>query len=56
MTNILINIGASVLLLAGALVLATPEPAQACTVYCFENCWVNASGGFGCEGIECICH
>lgn len=55
MTNILVNIGASILLLAGAFVLATPEPALACEIYCFEHCWTNASGGFGCSGIVCYC-
>lgn len=55
--NILFNLGASLLLLAGALVLATPEPAFACdgVLWCFETCWVNEDGSFGCGAITCVC-
>lgn len=60
MTNnldILFNLGASLFLLAGALVLATPEPPFACdgVIRCFETCRVNADGSFGCGAITCIC-
>lgn len=55
-TNILFNLGASLLLLAGALVLVTPEPAAACEIVrCYEVCWTNADGSFGCNPITCSC-
>lgn len=55
--HILFNVGAALLLLTGALVLATPESASACEIIrCFEVCWVNAGGGSGCDpNIQCVC-
>lgn len=55
--NLLFNLGAALLLLVGAFVLATPEPAFACDgeIHCFEVCWINADGSFGCGAITCIC-
>lgn len=50
-TNILFDLGAPLLLPAGALVLATRDSAFACEVRCYEVCPLDADRSFGCGPI-----
>lgn len=56
MSRILLNLTASALLSAGALVLAAPKRANACDfVLCSSVCWVDAAGNIGCSPTICVC-